>query len=153
MIENTYNIHPETIAIIPAYNMDYDSIVMETNATYYVHRTPLEIVQEACWHDWTTYDGRRKAVARRMGFQQKTPIPINWQKDIYFFPTHSPKHMDNHWISLKHVVHFEKNTHKNSISIFLTNNQTIEVNMSLHTLEKQIQRTRACEFESNALDL
>lgn len=149
MIENEYEINQQTLAIIPAKQIDFDSIVIETKNTRHIKKTALQLIKTACYNDWTTYEGRRQAVMHHTNYIQKVPIPISMHNRIYFFPTHSPSNIDNSWIAYQHIAHIEKspeNTQKPTIIYFKTG-QAMSVDISIHTLRSQIQRTATCIYK------
>lgn len=106
VIIQSYHISNETLALLLAREIEYDTIVMkEGTQTKHVRQTAFNLIKLACYtHDWTTYEGRREAIVKQTGFKRKTPILISIVKDIYFFPTHSPNHVDNIWISFHHIL-------------------------------------------------
>src|SRR5699024_12209027 len=94
-IESKYIINKETVAILPAKQIEYHAVVTEGNQTVFVRQTPLELVKAACLANWCTYEGRRQAVMHHTGFKQKVPIPISINHEIFAFPTHAqlPPHL------------------------------------------------------------
>lgn len=70
-------INEQTVALLPAKQIEYDTIVLEHEKKYHVRQTPFHIIKAACCNNWCTYEGRRKAVIYHTNFKQKTPIPIN----------------------------------------------------------------------------
>lgn len=66
-ILSSYEITKDTLALLPARNMNYRTIVIERHETYYVQQTPLEIIKAACLEGGATYDGRRTAVMLKTG--------------------------------------------------------------------------------------
>lgn len=144
-IQTTYKIHANTFAIIPAKAIDYDTIVLEQNRKIHVRQTPMQIIEEACLHHWTTYVGRRNAVHQHTNFYQKVPLPISIQKQLYFFPTHSPKRFDNCWLAYQHILSVEQvnettSTHPQT-SLQFKDGQTLKLNISQHILQTQMDRT------------
>lgn len=148
----SYHINRKTVALIPGMSTDYDTVVIKENGTKYVSQTALQMIHDTCQRDdWTTYEGRRQSVVDQTNFVKKTPIPASIRNGIYLFPTHSPTHMDNHWIASRHVLSMRKAPRKHhskqpqSVIVF-KNGQTLTINVSLHTLHKQMQRTFECMF-------
>lgn len=146
-IAASYQISPKTLALLPAKQIAYDTIAIEQNATKHIRMTPLQIIQAACYNNWTTYEGRRQAVHHHTNFKQKVPIPIDIQKGIYFFPTQSPNNIHTIWIAYQHIAHLTKATHTNHTIIHFTNGQTLELDISMHILQKQIERTFQCKWK------
>ncbi len=116
----------------------------------FIRKSPLEIIRTACFHNWCTYEGRRRAVTHHTNFKQKIPIPINTHKGIYFFPTHSPNHIDNHWISFQPILHITNQQTNGQAPketmITFTNDSKLKLNISKYILENQMRRTFECIY-------
>jgi competence transcription factor ComK len=84
--------------------------------------------------------------------QAKIPIPINTHKGIYFFPTHSPNHIDNHWISFQPILHITNQQTNGQAPketmITFTNGNKLKLNISKYILENQMRRTFECIYLS-----
>jgi len=150
-IISTYKINSHTQALLPAKSINYQTIVIEENKILYVRQTPLEIIRQGCVDDWSDYVSRRNAVMHHTSFIQRLPIPVNIRKAFYFFPTHSPGHSDNCWIAYQHILIIDKPLEDQAGNpaqsvIYFKNNQKLFLVVSLHTLEKQIQRTFQCKY-------
>lgn len=147
-ILNQYTINEQTMALIPAAHMAYDTIVLERDHQLYVSQTPLEIIKTTCLHHGSSYDGRRKAVMYKTGFKKKTPIPIRPSKNIYCFPTHSPTDFKCSWILYNHIATWKQfqSVKKSATKSVITFKNSIElqIDVSPFILEKQMQRTFAC---------
>src|SRR5699024_3927847 len=113
-----------------------------SETTLRVQTHPLKIIENACISDWTTYEGRRRAVIQHMNFYQKVPIPTSIQHRQIFFPTHSPKHIDNSWIAAHHIMQIKK--YANKATIQFSNGYHLTLNISYHILRKQTIRAHAC---------
>jgi len=147
---SSYDISLKTIALLPARDIDYDTVVIEVNETKHIRKTSLNLIKEAClMRDWTTYEGRRNGVIKHTNFKQKTPIPIDIHKGIYFFPTHSPSNIDNIWIAFHHILSIEnipaqERTKDAQSIVYFKNRQTLKLSISFHTLKEQYNRTLQC---------
>ena len=149
-MKENYSINENTLALIPARNIDYQTIVAEKTRKLYIRKTPLEIVKTACYQQWYTYEGRREAVMRHTNFRRKVPIPINHQKGIYLFPTDSPKSFENVWISYKHIATTKALANGKSAVIFY-NGLQLTLNISHYILRKQMNRTFECMYRMGAM--
>src|SRR5690625_4160596 len=86
---SSYDISLKTIVLLPGRDIDYDTIAIEGNETKHVRQTSFNIIKEACLKsDWTSYEGRREGVIKHTNFKQKTPIPIDIRKAIFFQHIH-----------------------------------------------------------------
>lgn len=139
-----YSINEHTIAILPAFEIEYEAIIIETNNILHVKQNPFKLVKENCLDNGASYDGRRHSVVHLTGFSRCVPIPINPRKDIFAFPTHSPKNMNCSWIIFKHIVQIERTKNKQQSIIHLSNGQSLTVDMSFHTLFNQKFRAFIC---------
>ncbi|WP_100374119.1 competence protein ComK [Bacillus sp. FJAT-45037] len=145
IIHETYDINPHTIALLPAYQPDCDTIVLEGQQTIYVREPALTMIKRACIEGGATYDGRRLAVAELTRAQNKVPISVDTTNQIYAFPTHSPSKLECIWIFYHHVKSFETNVDQPTKTIvhFHETNSLI-ADVSYPTFERQMQRTAYC---------
>lgn len=144
---DSYEVNQDTALIKSAKHFEYQTIVYERGQTLYVKQTPLKIIKNACIEGGASYDGRRQSVTKKIGVQQKVPIPIDPIYNIYACPTASPKQFECSWIFYHHVKTIESitaitDTYRSIIT--LTNNQQIPMEESFNLLEKQMQRTAYC---------
>lgn len=144
-----YEINEKTIALKPAYHTKYDTIVYETGKQFYIKKPAFQLIQEACLHYGSSYDGRKESVIHHTGYKRKVPIPISISKNIFTFPTHSPSDFNCAWIFYKHVESIKRyspasNRNPESIVIF-KNGMDLTFKVSPYILEKQMQRTAICE--------
>ncbi|WP_096185759.1 competence protein ComK [Evansella halocellulosilytica] len=138
-----YEINEQTMALIPAQQIEFDTIAIETNGRYFVKQTPMNIIKRGCLEGGSNYEGRRKAVTHLTGTMHKVPIPVNPHLNLFAFPTHSPKHFECGWLFYHHIRQLSPTT-PHETTVTFTNNETIQVNTSYYTLEKQIHRTSYC---------
>lgn len=148
MIEITlphYEINPNTMAILPAYHIDYQAIVWERTQHYYVKKPSLQLIKEACLVGGADFDGRRAAVTYKTGITSKSPIPIHPSEQIYAFPTHSPKLHECHWLFYHHIksLHRHPDTPTHTIVTFHDEKELL-LPVSHYSLERQMQRTSYC---------
>lgn len=140
-IQPSYNIHTKTFALTSAKAIDYDTIVLEKNRILRIQQTPMQIIKQSCYHGWTTYKGRRKAVIHHTNFYQKTPVPISITNRIYLFPTHSPNHIDNYWLSYQGIISIHPMKHIPQTILQFKDGQTLKLNVSKHVIKTQMKRT------------
>lgn len=145
-INPSYVINANTIVLIPAKKVDYQTTVYETDSVKRIMKTPFEIIKDSCIHYWTTYEGRKQAVYHHTKYKQKTPIPIHLEKEIFFFPTHSPLHHNSHWFSVKHVGNMKHMGKKRETLVHLSNGKSLKVDVSAQSFMRQIERTLHCLF-------
>lgn len=140
-----YEITKDTMALLPARNIDYQTIVLEPHQKRTISQVTLTLIKEACLHGGSTYDGRRLAVISQTGAQNKVPIPINPNEFIYAFPTSSPSSPDCIWIFYQHVKTMKPHQKNPDYSLIVFKNyDELEVPISLSVLQRQMQRTSYC---------
>lgn len=140
-----YEITNETLALLPSKHHQYETIAVEATGHYYIQKSAIRIMKEACLMGGSTYDGRRAAVIHLTNSKHKVPIPIDPSQYIYAFPTHSPKDLNCSWLFYKHIYSISPLKNKEAIVTF-TNRKQLQLPVSHYTLEKQIQRTSHCLF-------
>lgn len=156
-IYSEYIINEETLALIPAKGNAYRTIVLTTTGELYIKQTPLKIVDKSCLREYTSYEGRRKAVTYLTGFKMKVPIPINTSLNIYGFPTMSPRRYDCIWLFNQHIRHIEDNgkrvTSDKTIqsTVHFINGVELALEVSSNSLQHQRFRTAMCKniFDSD----
>src|SRR5690625_4044178 len=77
MLLQHYKINDKTMALAPAKEIEYDTIVYETDRKFYIKQTAIQLIHQACLNHWSTYEGRRKAVMHHLNYRRKVPIPID----------------------------------------------------------------------------
>lgn len=139
-----YSINKKTAAIKPAYEIEYESVIIEGSTTFYVKKHPFKLIKENCLKNGSSYNGRRKSIIYLTGFSRCVPIPINPRKDIFAFPTHSPKNDNCSWIFFHHIKRILKTDDKNQSIVCLKNKQNLTIDSSYHTLFNQKFRIFVC---------
>lgn len=150
MVRSNYVINLETLAILPAKQMDYDSNVLTKSGMLHSNQLPLDIIRISCLENWTTYEASRTAAKHHMHFTNKVPILVNKQHQLYFFPTHSPTHIDNCWIAANHIEYIQEARNQKSYIQFKCGQKLI-LDVSTYTLQKQKNRAYACMFKFNQM--
>ncbi|MBB6454557.1 competence protein ComK [Salirhabdus euzebyi] len=146
IIQNDYNVNEKTMALIPIFHHEYDTLVLETDRQIHVKKTPLQIIKTACLHNGSSYEGRRDAIIYQTASKRKVPIPINTSNKTFAFPTHSPTQFHCTWIFYNHICHIHPNkTPKtNTSTIMFHNGEQLTLKESHYVMEKQMQRTALC---------
>lgn len=149
-IMTDYLINPRTRILLPAKEIEYDTIIYEQDKQIFVKKTAMQLIETACLRYGSTYDGRRRATVNRTNFKRMVPIPISISRDIYAFPTHSPTDYDCAWIFSNHVQAYKripptKHASEKSMIIF-NDNLELSLDVSTHTIKKQKERAELCKF-------
>ncbi|WP_163538998.1 competence protein ComK [Gracilibacillus sp. YIM 98692] len=145
---SSYQITHQTLAILPAYEMEFQAKVIEFDQEILIQQTPLDIIKQNCKDGGSTYEGRKQAVYHHLNFKQKTPIPIHPIHYIYAFPTKSPTDHDCVWLffyNIKKVTPAspESNEHAQTMILFHSGQQ-LALTESPYTIQKQYDRTGMC---------
>lgn len=139
-ILNEYIANPNTMAIFPAKQIDYDSIVWEGDEVLYVRKTPLQIIKDSCIEYWSTLEATRKAVAKNTGFRNKLPIPINIYKSVIAFPTEALTNHDCIWFFFNHILYYRGISKKETYIVF-NHNKTYRINMTEYAFHSLVLRS------------
>ncbi|WP_444684954.1 competence protein ComK [Alkalicoccus luteus] len=142
MKTNRYRITCDTQMLTPAVHEQGGTIVQETTRTLHVYQTPLQIIEENCWRQgYATYKGRIDAARNMLNYQKRVPVVING-RDTACFPTHSPNRHECAWVFTSHISMFTEEPLPEKLATAITWNGTrMPLNISLHTAEKQFNRT------------
>ena len=126
----------------PAYHHIYQTIILDQSGEkMYSTQSVMEILEEACMVNRSSYSGRIKAVRHALHYHKKTPLMINPQEFIYAIPTMSPKHYDCIWLFCLHIDTFSSAEGKTYVHF--KNGNTLEVNCSKRVLTTQRERAAA----------
>ncbi|SHG03794.1 competence protein ComK [Ornithinibacillus halophilus] len=146
VLQKTYVITPRTMAIFPAKQMEFGSIIFEVDRQVMVKETPSEIIRASCMHYGSTYEGRRRSVIEHLGFRNKIPIPIDPTRRLYVFPTHSLTNYDCAWILHHQIAFIQKHPNPTQSIVHFRNDQRVVLDISYKQLKTQVERTMICGY-------
>ncbi|MDZ5711367.1 competence protein ComK [Jeotgalibacillus haloalkalitolerans] len=138
-----YEINQETMTIRCARHLELQTRIIKASKSCYSVLTSLQLMEYACKMGGSTYKGRQESVRFKFGISSKIPILINQNEEIIMFPTHSPTHIDNTWISLEHFDKAFEHAERGKAIVRFINGEQVTVMCSLKTLSKQHQRASA----------
>lgn len=140
IIVNKYMVNNRTMLIMPAEAVDYYAVVKEIDRIVFVKQTPFDIIKENLLIGGSDFNGRRRSITYKLGMQKKLPMPINPPRNIYAFPTHSPKQFHCHWIFTEHIdqIHPVRNNRKYKSVIIFKNGEKVFTEVSPYIIETQI---------------
>lgn len=143
IIVNKYMVNNRTMLIMPAEAVDYYAVVKEIDRIVFVKQTPIDIIKENLLIGGSDFNGRRRSITYKLGMQKKLPMPINPPRNIYAFPTHSPKQFHCHWIFTEHIdqIHPVRNNRKYKSAILFKNGEEIYFEVSAFILDNQVVKT------------
>ena len=131
-----YEISSKTCALL-AINSQETEVIEEENRFIIDHRA-TKIIKKSCEYYGCTLEGRLKGSQKQLGMKYKLPIVIENTNELIFFPTTSPRLEDCSWISLNNIKTYQKQGYGTLVEF--NNGITIELEISLETLENQINR-------------
>jgi len=129
--------------LLSSFETERKTKVVTKNGEFYSRLPALQLLDRACMLYASTYDGRVKATRHNLKQHKKTPILISSEDGVAAFPTKSPTHADCAWI-FNHDYRTEFVSATRTRIIYEKHNVTIELDVSIHTMEKQ--RTRMYEM-------
>lgn len=138
-----YEVSKGTLAIVP--NEKEGSLVYEDNDRYLIDQTPFEVMESSCLYFGSSYAGRKEGAKSILGAEYKVPILIDDTDNIILFPTTSPLSDDCMWISLSHILKYEK-IDSNNTKITFDNGKQIVVPSSYRSIENQISRATRLDY-------
>ncbi len=132
----SYEINKNTVALVP--RNDNKTIVYETDNSFIVDETPLQIMEESCEYFGSSFEGRQTGTLKMLGYTHKVPIIVEESRDMIFFPTMSPKNECCSWISYNHIYRPDK--FKDKTVLELKNGKKILINSSVAIIDNQLYR-------------
>lgn len=145
-IVEEFVICPRTCAIVPVAHIDYQSIAITFDGTFYIDAKPLDIVKNSCLEWGVSYEGRLQAIKHHFSQMKKFVIPIYPERNIVVFPTHSPQKFHCCWINPLHIERVEEVVEKvhgkieKQVLVTFKNNKILLLRLSLQSFQKQVER-------------
>lgn len=133
-----YIANKNTRLIIPALHMEYESIVLEKENVYCVRQSPLNIIKATCEEDWTTYEGRKNIIAKRLNLPHKTPMMVSQKDKIFAYPTLSPKKYNCSWAFL-HIAVETRKEGKHGV-LLIHDRMKVKLDVSYYILQAQLEK-------------
>ncbi|TFE04057.1 competence protein ComK [Jeotgalibacillus salarius] len=146
-VNESSKINESTLAIREARVLGFQTEIISMQGTEFSVVPPLKLLDDRCIQAGFTMQGNIKATRIRHRIHNKVPLVVDPFRNMIAMPTHSPKHIDNVWIFSEHILATHPHTKTQSIVEF-TNNQSLILNCSIHTLDKQYNRTCRLSAES-----
>lgn len=136
-------ITPDTLAVVPTHHEWYQAKILDRfKADVYRAERTSRVIELACLYWMSSPEGMRKAMSQTLGCHKKLPVAIQAELKIVACPTLSPEQFECMWIFPWHVIH--KGGDSKSSFVIFRNGTRLDLKVSYHVLERQIQRT--CEF-------
>ncbi|MGX1901847.1 competence protein ComK [Thermolongibacillus altinsuensis] len=137
-----YVVIGETAALVPKYNEvgKLCTTVYELYNTYFVEKSPKEIIQHSCRYYGSTYEGKVEAAKHILGIRQMVPVSVCEALRLYFFPTCSPDNESCIWFAQSHI-HQVQSFQKKKAKVILKNKKEIIVDVQKGTIESKMYKT------------
>jgi len=138
-----YEINRDTLAIV---SKDINnSKILESTDEYIINKNTFTVIEHSCEYFGSSYNGRHDGTKNLIGITHKSPIIIEESNNIIFFPTTSPRLKDCTWISLNNVLSYKSASNSKNTIIEFKNGKTIEVPVSVGSINNQILRASRLE--------
>lgn len=136
-----YEINKNTVALI---NVGLNKTqVVEDDCVFYVNTSANKIMENSCEYFGSSLSGRQKGTLSLIGISHKSPIIVEEENLLIFFPTSSPRLKNCSWISTKNIKNYYKNN--NYVIIEYNSGQKIKLNISYGIIDNQILRSALLE--------
>ncbi|WP_053218269.1 competence protein ComK [Virgibacillus senegalensis] len=150
-VQKDYQINKQTMALMTAFQIEYETVVIERKRRLYIRKPPLELIKKGCLNGGSSYDGRRSAVTYLTGSMKKVPIPISPENNIIAFPTCAPDSLSCHWIFYQHIFDIMSAPKKEKLAaqsiIVFHNGFKLPMEESSHILNKQYNRAAIADIK------
>lgn len=136
-IAKIHTISNMIMMLLPHRDLFFQTQIHTTDEIFYSPKTPFEIIKEIIIsHNYSTYEGRRKAIVAKWKLYQNTPIPIDHRRFICAIPTHSPHTWDCTWLFYKNIAYIEKDDNNRAI-VYFCNGDNITLSISAYQMKLQ----------------
>ncbi|MFC3884680.1 competence protein ComK [Bacillus songklensis] len=152
IINEEYEIGLKTMAVMYHIDASFQTRMIDLDGDYLTSKSPQKLFDEICLKHGSTYEGRREAVVRSLGYEKRTPfLPA---LGIYTFPSASPQHFDCVWLFPRHILQIvpHPTNHHHSIVKF-HNGSELVVKARPAFLKAQYERTAASALRFQFMDL
>ena len=136
-----YEINKNTVALI---NVGTNKTqVVEDDNIFYINSSANKIMEKSCEYFGSSLSGRQRGTISLTGISHKSPIIVEEESMLIFFPTSSPRLNNCSWISTKNIKNYYKN--KDIVIIEYESGQKIKLNISYGIIDNQILRSALLE--------
>src|SRR5699024_10596544 len=139
-IKDHYIINENTNIILPAKQINYDSIVLEGDNVYPVRQTPLEIVKYTMKKNGIHFESRKKSCDLYFDYAYKLPISLSDVMFLIAFPTRGIDHFECIWIIERNVKKITKQRDVRAITF--KNNHSVNIDIRFSILKNQYKKAR-----------
>jgi competence protein ComK len=143
----SYIINPDTMAIVPFINEHgrICSEIYERDAILLVEQKPIRVIKDSCYFYGGSWEGKKEAARKNLGFIHFAPIMIDSKLNLYFFPIESPRNDTCIWLSQPHIDTVDKIGLKHS-SVIFSNGIDLPIDCTRGSLLSKLHR--AAQYRS-----
>lgn len=143
-----YEISSSTLVVEPLlYGQKIFSKISELEGDVISPFRPLELIKESCLRYGSSFEGRKTATRKLIGFSHKVPISIS--PSIYLFPTTSPENPRCIWVAQEHIYDYKKGELNGTTIVRFMNKRVISIPISINSFENQLVRTMMLKAKIN----
>lgn len=136
-----YEVNKNTIALLDMNNGN--TKIVEDKRSFIINETPNKIMEHSCEYFGSSLSGRHKGTISLTGITHKSPIVVEEESLLIFFPTSSPRLKNCSWIATKNIEnYYEEN---NKVIIKYNSGKKIELDISYGIIDNQILRSALLE--------
>ncbi|PIC79878.1 hypothetical protein CSV75_07830 [Sporosarcina sp. P18a] len=116
----------------------YYTKVVESDRTFIVEKTPLEIMRDSCAHYRSNFESIINSSKTDLKNRPKPPIMLTHSNDrpLLFFPLLSPTLHKNSWVAY-HAVK-DAVQHEDGVTVMLKNDAQMQLDTSIATVYRQM---------------
>ena len=131
-----YVINKNTLALVPLNRRK--TIAYEDHDCYIVDQKVSTIMENNCIYYGSTFDKIQKRTISLTGYNYKSPIILEEEKELILFPTTSPRQRDCTWINLNNIDKIENIDPDNEkCQIDFLNNESLVIDSSYRVINNQ----------------
>lgn len=144
MLQNNFIITEFTYAIQPVFGEKHQSVIFTEYGLFYSEKKPLTLIKDACEASFSTFEERRRMIAREFHYHFRTPIPISPEHGIYAFPTEAIHSPYCEWYFANNIVQILEI--KRGSKVLFRNGSTVATSFPKKLLVNQLERTSRCMY-------
>lgn len=147
-MKQEYVICSETIAILPDYNENgiLHSLICKKQGVIKAAISPFNLIDLNLRFRGSSMRGALDGACAILDKKLMNPLILDKERDIILFPSRSPYREDCVWLSLNHVKRYGKSGASHT-QVKLSDNFTINLDISLHTFSMKIQRAYELKYK------
>lgn len=135
---NYYILNSDVLCFTQDLGCSNGTMVIEKDRKFTVEIDTFKLLKKSCRWYGNSYNMQRQFVIDKFNFYIKTPIIMNCNEIIMFFPTTSPSSKECIWVSYNNVDRYVKE--KDYTKIYFKGGKILNISASYTTIDNQITR-------------